>query len=60
MEISSLLNTDLGNLNDSSLILQDDCLSMDIFLKFKCDICKETKTYFLIKTKALFQKRSFG
>ena len=40
MIISSLLNTELGDLNDSSLILKDDRLSMYytiyIFLKFTC------------------------
>ena len=45
MDISSLLNTDLGLLNDSSLILQDDRLSMYntfyIFLKFTCMIGKK-------------------
>ena len=55
MDISSLLNTDLGNLNDVSLILQnDDRLSMYnttyIFLKYACPIGKKVKTYFLIKT----------
>ena len=38
MDISSLLNTDLDSLNDSSLILKDDRFSMYktilIFLKF--------------------------
>ena len=47
MDISSLLNTDFGNLNDSSLILWDDCLSMYnttyIFLKFKCPFVKNLK-----------------
>ena len=61
MDISSLLNTDLGNLNESSLILQDGRLSMHntiyIFLKFTCPISKKTKTYFLTKTiKAFFSK----
>ena len=65
MDISSLLNTDLGNLNDLSLILWDDRLSMYntiyIFLKFTCPIGKKTKTYFLIKTiKAFFQNQRFG
>ena len=49
MENSSLLNIDLGNSNDSMLILKNDRLSMYntiyIFLKFKCPICKKTKTY---------------
>ena len=53
MDISSLRNTDLGNLIDSSLNLQNDCLSMHntiyMFLKFTCSIGKKTKTYFLIK-----------
>ena len=61
MDISSVLNTDLGNLNDSTLIFWNDCLSMYntsyIFLKFTCPIGKKTKTYFLIKTiKAFFSK----
>ena len=65
MDISSLLNTELGNLNDSNLILQDDLLSMYnttyIFLKFTCPIGKKTKTYFLIKTiKTFFQNQRFG
>ena len=42
MNISSLLNTDLSNLNDSSLILLDDRLStyntIYIFLKFSSPI----------------------
>ena len=49
MENSSLLNIDLGNSNDSMLILKNDRLSMYntiyIFLKFKCPICKKTKTF---------------
>ena len=41
MDISNLLNTDLGNINNSSLILKDDRLSLYnntiyIFLKFRC------------------------
>ena len=59
MDISSLLNTDVGKLNDSSLILKNDRLSMYntiyIFPKFTCIIGKKTKTYFRIKTKAFFQ-----
>ena len=47
MDVSSLLNTDLGNLNDLSLTLQDDNLSMYntkyIFLKFTCPIGKKLK-----------------
>ena len=47
MDISSLLNNDLGNLNDSSLIVYDDRLSMYntiyIFLKFTCPIVKKLK-----------------
>ena len=43
MDISSLLDTDLGNLNDSGLILKNARLSMYniiyIFLKFTCSIC---------------------
>ena len=34
MDISSLLNTDLGNLKKSTLILKNDCLSMYITTKF--------------------------
>ena len=49
MGISSLLNTALGNLNDLSLILRDDRLSMYntiyIFLKLTCPIGKKTKTF---------------
>ena len=64
MDIYSLLNTDLDSLNEASLILKDDCFSMYntiyIFLKFTCPICKKTKTYFLIKTKAFFQNQRFG
>ena len=45
VDISSLLNTDLGYLNDSGLILYDDRLSMYntiyIFLKFTCPIGKK-------------------
>ena len=45
VDISSLLNTDLGYLNDWGLILYDDCLSMYntiyIFLKFTCPIGKK-------------------
>ena len=47
MDMSSLLNIDLGNLNDSSLILYDDCLSMYntiyIFLKFTRPFGKKLK-----------------
>ena len=64
MDISSLLNTNLGNLIDSSLILQDDRLSLYntfyVFLKFACRIGKKTKTYFLINIKAFFQNQRFG
>ena len=46
MDISNLLNTDFGNLNDSNLIFLDDCLSMYdtlyIFLKSIFPICKKT------------------
>ena len=59
MDISSMLNTDLSNLNESSFTLQDDRLSMYntiyIFLKFTSPIGKKTKTDFLIKTEAFFQ-----
>ena len=64
MDISSLLNTDLGNLNDSNLILKDDHLSMYntiyIFRKFTCPICKETITYFLIKKKTFFKTKDLA
>ena len=64
MDISSLLKTDLGNVNDSSLILQDDRIPMYntiyIFLKFTCPIGKKTKTYIFIKTKAFFRSQRFG
>ena len=47
MEISSLLNTNLGNWNDSGLIKKNDRLSMFntiyIFPKFTCGIGEETK-----------------
>ena len=59
MDISSLLNTDVGNLNDSSLILKNDRLYMYnticSFSKFTCTIGKKTKTYLRIKTKSFFQ-----
>ena len=68
VDISSLLNTDLGYLNDWGLILYDDCLSMYntiyIFLKFTCPIGKKktkTKAYFLIKTiKAFFKTKDLA
>ena len=64
MDISSLLITDLGNLNNSNLILENDHLSMHntayIFLKFTYPIGKRTKTYFLIKIKAFFENQWFG
>ena len=64
MDISSLLNIGLANLDDSSLILKDDRLFMYntiyIFLKFTCPIGKKTKTYFLLKTKPFFQNQRFG
>ena len=57
MDISSLLNNDLDNLYDSSLMLKNDCLSMYntifIFLKFTCPIGKKAKRYFLIKAKKI-------
>ena len=60
MENSSLLNNDLGNSNDSMLILKNDRLSMYntiyIFLKFKCPICKKTKTY----SRAFLKKQRFS
>ena len=62
MHVSSLLNTDLGNLNYSSLILKNDRFSMYntiyIFLKFTSPICEKPK-YILIKTKAFFQNQRF-
>ena len=64
MEISSLLNTDFGNGNDSSLIQKNDRLSMYntiyTFLKFTAGTCKKTKTYFLIKTKTFFLNQTFN
>ena len=58
MDICSLLNIDLGDLNDSSFILKNDRLSMCntiyIFLEFMYSICKRTKTYILMKTKYTF------
>ena len=58
MIISSLLNTELGDLNDSSLILKDDRLSMYytiyIFLKFTCLTGK--KNIFPDKNKSIFPK----
>ena len=51
-----MLNTELGSLNDSSLILKNDRYPMYnaiyVFLIFTCPICKKTKTYILLKTKA--------
>ena len=64
MNISSLLDTDLGNLNELSSILLNDRLSMYnttyIFLKFTSPICEKNKTYFLIKTKSFFQNQRIG
>ena len=64
MEISSLLKTDFGNWNDSSLIQKNDRLSMYntiyIFLKSTAGICKKTKTYFLLKTKTFFLNQTFS
>ena len=61
MYISSLVNTDLGNLNDSSLILKKYRLSMYstiyTFLKFTSPIDKKKLTHFLIKAKAFFQSQ---
>ena len=63
MDIFSLLNTDLGNLNRQSFILQDDCLSMCntvyIIVKATFTFDGKRKTYFLIKTKAFFQNQRF-
>ena len=63
MDISSLLNIDLGNLNNSSLILKNDLLSMYntiyIFLKYTSPLAKKLK-HFLIKAKAFFQNQRFG
>ena len=57
--ISSLLNTDLGNLNDSNLILKNDRLSIYstiyIVLKLTCHISKKTKTY-PVENKSNFSK----
>ena len=67
VDISSLLNTDLGYLNDWGLILYDDCLSMYntiyIFLKFTCPIGKKKlkQKHFLIKTiKAFFKTKDLA
>ena len=64
MDISSMLNTDLSNLNESSFTLQDDRLSMYntiyIFLKFTSPIGKKTKADFQIKTEAFFQNQILG
>ena len=61
MGVFSLLNTDLGGLNESNLILKIDRLSMCntiyIFLNFTCSIGKKAKTYFLIKTRAFFRNQ---
>ena len=61
MNISSLLNIDLGNLHDSSLILKNARLSMYnviyIFLKFTYPIGKTTKTYFLIIQRHFFKPK---
>ena len=62
MDVSNLLNTDLGNLNYPSLILKNDRLSMYntiyIFLEFTFPFCKKLK-YILMKTKAFFQNQRF-
>ena len=64
MDISGLINNDLANLNDLSLTLKNDRLSIYntsyIFLKFTCLIGKKTKTYLLIKLKTFFQNQRFG
>ena len=63
MDISSLLNTDFRNLNDWSLISKNDCSiynTIYIFLKCTSPIGKKTKTYFLVKIKAIFQNQRFG
>ena len=58
MDISSLLNTGLGNLNDSTVILQNDRLPMYntiyIFLKFTGPTGKKNKNIFLDKNKSIF------
>ena len=50
IDISSLLNTNFGSLNDSSLILWDDRISMCnttyLFLKFTCPIVKNLEHIF--------------
>ena len=60
MNISSLLNTDLGNLNDSSLILQNDRLSMYniiyIFPKFTCPIYIKNYNIHPDENKSIFSK----
>ena len=64
MDISSLLNTDLGNLNDTNFIWKNDRLSLydtiDIFLKSTCPICQKTKAYFLIKQKHFFKTKDLA
>ena len=64
MNISSLLNTDLGNFNDSSLILCDGRLSMYnaiyTFLKFTCPNGKKLKHISLIKTNNYFKTKDLA
>ena len=58
MDISRLINTDVGNLNESSSILWDDYLSMyntiHIFLKFTCSVGKKIWKIFPEKNKSIF------
>ena len=60
VDISSLLNTDLCNLNESSLILYDDRLStyntIYIFLKFTSPIGKKTEAFLDKNNKSIFSK----
>ena len=62
--ISSLLNTDLDNLNDSNLILKNDRLSIYsaiyIFLKLTCHISKKTKTYPAENKKQFFKTKDLA
>ena len=59
-DIFILLSTDLGNLNNQSLILQHNRLSMYIilyiFLKFTCPIGKKNWNIFPDKNKSIFSK----
>ena len=63
MDISSLLNTDLGNLNDKLYLKEWSSFlvwTIDIFLKSTCPICQKTKAYFLIKQKHFFKTKDLA